>query len=135
MSRRPGNENKAGLVAAITAETREDAESAWREFTSHTSDVVLQQDFSVPGEVRLRQIAGEPAGFPAPRLVPRESLWRSRLEALPAGSIRTSLARPFPRDGRARSFSVPTFRLLRRKGELTSIPSSAPRVADELVEA
>ena len=52
---------RADLVAAITAETREDAESAWREFTSHTSGVVLQQDFSVPGEVRLCQVAGEPA--------------------------------------------------------------------------
>src|SRR3954465_11086222 len=30
---------RADLVAAITAETREDAESAWREFTSHTSGV------------------------------------------------------------------------------------------------
>src|SRR5215207_11032697 len=51
---------RADLTAVVTAEAPEDAESAWRELTTHTSGVVLQQDFSVPGQVDLRQVAGDP---------------------------------------------------------------------------
>jgi predicted RNA-binding Zn ribbon-like protein len=51
---------RADLTAIATAASPDDAETGWRDFSARTSDVALQQDFSVPGEVKLRQVAGDP---------------------------------------------------------------------------
>ncbi|WP_285777911.1 CGNR zinc finger domain-containing protein [Microtetraspora sp. NBRC 13810] len=51
---------RTDLAAVVTAPDSARAERGWRDFTARTSDVLLRRDFTDPGEVRLRQVAGDP---------------------------------------------------------------------------
>jgi predicted RNA-binding Zn ribbon-like protein len=47
---------RSGLLAVVGA----DEPDGWAAFTESTSEVALRQDFSAPGRVDLRQVAGDP---------------------------------------------------------------------------
>ncbi|MBE1485918.1 CGNR zinc finger domain-containing protein [Plantactinospora soyae] len=51
---------RSDLLALVDAADPADAAGGWAAFSGRVSAVTFQQDFSVPGQVELRQVAGDP---------------------------------------------------------------------------
>jgi predicted RNA-binding Zn ribbon-like protein len=51
---------RADLTSVVTSASPDNVKDGWVDFTAHTAGVILQQDFSIPGTVSLRQVAGDP---------------------------------------------------------------------------
>jgi predicted RNA-binding Zn ribbon-like protein len=51
---------RADLLELVSAQDSAGAARGWAAFSRRVSDVMFQQDFSAPGQVELRQVAGDP---------------------------------------------------------------------------
>jgi predicted RNA-binding Zn ribbon-like protein len=51
---------RADLMRLVAAQDPADNAQDWAAFTGRTSAMAFRQDFSAPGQVRLKQIAGDP---------------------------------------------------------------------------
>jgi predicted RNA-binding Zn ribbon-like protein len=51
---------RSDLMGLVAAGDPADAALDWAAFTGRTSFITFQQDFSTPGQVRLRQVTGDP---------------------------------------------------------------------------
>jgi predicted RNA-binding Zn ribbon-like protein len=51
---------RSDLLSLVEGRDQEDGARHWAAFTGRTSDVAYRQDFTEPGQVRLRQVAGDP---------------------------------------------------------------------------
>ncbi|MFD7438769.1 CGNR zinc finger domain-containing protein [Streptomyces sp. NPDC059861] len=48
------------LLRLVTAQDAAEAADGWADLTDRAASVTLRQDFSAPGTVRMRQVAGDP---------------------------------------------------------------------------